>query len=91
MTIFAGTWVSGLNRATYNRLAVLAHGPQVRTLPSPPQPTCSTDSLNYPWSASLGRSQRKGLANLFHFGSCARRRQGQNDVPQLQHPLQEIR
>src|ERR1035437_1471719 len=42
-----------------------------------------TGSVNYPWGLTSGLRQRQGFYAHCHFDACARRKQRQNDLPQL--------
>ena len=59
--------------------------PSSSTVLIPPASGCSRSR-----GLSSGMSQRQGLETRCHFGSCARRKQGLNDVPQLSDRMQTV-
>src|ERR1700674_2989189 len=76
-SLSCGPVPQGIEEAITNRLVVGWNPTRSAILISP---TCSA---NCSWGLTSGLLQRQGLITRCHFDACARRKQGQNDVPQL--------
>lgn|SRR6266568_4268396 len=73
-------------RSPVTRIPAEGSIPSSSTVLIPPASGCSRSR-----GLSSGMSQGQGSETRCHFGSCARRKQGLNDVPQLPNGMQTIR